>query len=306
MAGNMQKGGDGVPRVYDKNSGEYRPVFGQQGNRQNRNPSSKYATPQLRAETRRRRRRRALLIFYLFVFITVIAAAAVLSLTVLFKIDSISVTGTSRYSAEEVIQTGGIKKGENLFLANTAAAQKKILQTLPYIGSVKVSRRFPAQIAITVTEEPVSGVIPFQKKFAVVGASGKVLELADKLPQNITQIKGITLSGAEMGKPLVYKDTSQQTTLQNIIAAIQATKLDKVTAIDLTKSYKLLVVYDKRITMNLGLASDLEKKIRFGKSILDSGKIKNTEKGVLDLSTAAEDEHAYFDPDYTANSSAAS
>lgn len=305
MARNVKSKSDGIPRVYDKKSGEYRPVFARQGGPESRR-SEKYATPQRRAETRRRRRRRALLIFYLFAFVTVIAAAAALSLTVLFKIDSITVTGTSRYSAETILQTGGIKKGENLFLTDTAAARQRILQKLPYIGSVKVSRRLPAKIAITVTEEPVCGVLSYQNKYAVLGSSGKVLELADKLPANQTLIKGLTLSKAEVGKPFVYKDSSQQAVFQNLSSAIAAAKLDKVTEIDLTKSYQLTIVYDNRIRMNLGLASDLEKKVRFGKSVLDSGKIKNTEKGELDLSTAAEDEHAYFDPDYAVSSGKAS
>ncbi len=305
MAKEVRKKNGGVARVYDKSSGEYRPVSTNQGKPAARQ-STKYASPQRRAETRRRRRRRALVLFYSFVLLTVIAAAAALSLTVLFKIDTISVSGTSRYSAEEITQTTGIKKGENLFLADTSSAQKKVLQKLPYIGSVKVSRHLPARVMISVTEEPVSGVVAYKNQYAIIGASGKVLELVTKPPENQTLVKGIPLSKAEVGKKIEYADTSQQSTFQNLTAAIAEAKLEKVTEINLTKSFEIAVVYDHRITMNLGLASDLDKKIRFGKSILDSGKIKDTEKGVLDLSTSAEDEHAYFDPNYNAESSAAS
>lgn len=69
-----------------------------------------YATPQLRAETRKKRRRRTLILFYFFMFITVIAAAAALSLTVLFKIDDIQVTGTNRYAAQDIIKASGIRE----------------------------------------------------------------------------------------------------------------------------------------------------------------------------------------------------
>lgn len=301
MAGNQRSRNTGIPRVYDKSSGEYRPVFGHQGNAPNRR-SGKYATPQRRAEARRRRKRRALIAFYLFVFVTVIACAAALSLTVLFKIDTVSVEGKSSYPADQIISLSGIKKGQNLFLTNTDAAEKRILQNLPYIGAVNVKRRLPARILISVSEEPVCGVISYNKKFVVLGASGKVLEIVDQVPTNQTLIQGVTLTDASVGKAAVYKDSTQKTMFEDLIAAIEAAKLDKVTKIDLSKTYQITVVYDNRINMNLGPASDLEKKLRFGKNILESGKIKNTERGALDLSTSAEDEHAYFDPNYSVSS----
>lgn len=287
-----------VPRIYDKSSGEYRPTSG--------NERSRYSTPQRRAESRRRRRRRALLLFYFFTFITVITAAIALSLTVLFKIDTIEVTGTSRYPAEQIIAVCEIEKGENLFLAKTREAGAAIQQKLPYISSATVSRRLPAKIVITVKEEPLSGALEYNKKYAVIGTSGKVLELAAKMPENCPNIKGLKLSKAEVGKDIVYSDTTQQTALHDLTAAITDSKLGKVTEIDMSVPYKLQIVYDNRITMNLGLASDLNYKLRFAKSILDAGKIKENEKGVLNLSVAAEDNNAFFDPDYTTSSAVSS
>lgn len=297
-------GGGAVPRIYDKSSGEYRPVSGQTGSGDMR--SGRYATPQLRAQARKRRRHRALLLFYFFTFITVITAAVALSLTVLFKIDTIQVTGTSRYSAEEIIRDCGIQKGENLFLAKTKEAGVKIQQKLPYVCTAKVSRRLPAQIIISVSEEPVSGALEYNGKYAIISTSGKILELADKLPENCPSIQGLKLSKVEVGKSMVYTDKTQQTAFQDITAAIVSSKLEKVTGIDLSAPYKIQIVYDKRITMNLGLASDLNYKLRFAKSILDAGNFKSDDKGVLDLSVAADNEHAYFDPDYTVSSGASS
>lgn len=304
MARNTNGGGDRIPRVYDKSSGEYRPVFEQRtssdrGGRRN----SMYATPQRRAETRKRRRRRALVLFYFFIFVTVVAAAAALSLTVLFKIDTVQVNGNSRYSSQDITRASGIRTGDNLFLANTGAAGRRIQEKFPYLGTVTVSRRFPARIVITVTDVTVGGTLEYKGRYAVISTAGKVLELADKMPKNCTQIKGVKLTQAEVGKNLTYADPSQQSVLQSLTASLSANGMTGVTAIDLTKTYRILVVYDNRITLNLGLASDMDKKFRFAKSILDSGKIKSSEKGVLDLSTSADDDHAYFDPAYSANSS---
>jgi cell division protein FtsQ len=296
------RGGGSPPRVYDKRTGEYRPVSRSNESGRQENQGGKYATPQRRAEIKRRRRRRILLIFYIVTFIAVISAAVVLSLTVLFKIDTIQVSGKSRYTAEEIVKACGIQKGENLFLADVKDAASSIERTLPYIGSAKVTRGLPAKINIDVQEETVSGVIEHQGKYVVVSAGGKVLELADKVPENCPSVKGLELTKAEVGKSIVYKDTSREQMFKELLTAIKDNKLEKITAIDLSVPSKILVVYDKRVTMNLGLPSDFEYKIRFAKSILDEGKIKDSEKGTLNLSVAAEDNNAFFNPDYTISS----
>ena len=307
MKKKLKSRGDYSPqRVYDKSSGEYRPVAGSNDGGGGNDRNARYMTPQRRADTRKRRRRHALILFYIITFIIVIAAAVVVSLTVLFKIDTIQVMGTSRYSSEEIINVTGIKKGENLFLAKTKQASASVVQKLPYIASAKVTRRLPAQIFIEVKEEVVSGAILYQGKYATVSATGKVLEIASIMPKNCPSIKGLELTKAEVGKTIVYKQASQQTMFNSLTSAISENRLDKITSIDVSLPSKILIIYDNRITMNLGLPSDFDYKIRFAKSILDAGKIKSNEKGTLNLSTAAEDDNAFFDPNPTAGSAVTS
>lgn len=301
-----ERGSSFPPRVYDKRTGEYRPVSRSSESGGEGNNSGRYATPQRRAEIRRRRRKRILLVFYIFTFITVIAAAVILSLTVLFKIDTIQVVGKSRYSAEQIVKSCGIKIGENLFLADVKDASSAVEQSLPYIGTAKITRSLPAKISIEVTEEPVSGVIAYNGKYAVVSAAGKVLELADKSPENYPAVKGLELSKAEVGKSIVYKDTSKAQMFQELLTAIKDNQFQKITAIDVGTPSKILVVYDNRITMNLGLPSDFGYKLRFAKSIFTEGKIKDNEKGTLNLSVVTEENNAFFNPDYSVSSAPSS
>lgn len=295
--------GDPVPRTYDKSSGEYRPAARQEHGAAKAGRSDKFQTPQRRADMRRRRRHRALLCFYLFTFVAVIVAAVVLSLTVLFKIDSIQVSGTSRYPAQDIIAAAGIRTGDNLFLANTRQASLNIQKKYPYIGTADVSRRLPAQILITIKEDAVSGALEYQGKYVIVNSAGEALEFTTQLPTNCPSIKGVQISKAELGKTVVYQDSVQQTTLQSLTAALAQNKMQKITTIDMTKTYKIVVVYDNRIQLNLGTGSDMDYKLRFGKSLLDGGKFKENEKGELNLSVASETNMAFFDPDYSVSSS---
>lgn len=274
-------------RVYDRLSGEYRPV-----------PTNARDAAALRAENRERRRRRTLRLFYLFTFLLVIAAAAALSLTVLFKIDTIRVTGTSRYTQDQIIAASGIRKGDNLFLTKTKDAGQKVLNQLPYVGSVKVARALPATIEITVGAEAACGAVPYNGKYAVLGNDLKVLEIADNLPNGCALIKGVELQKAASGAKAVLKNSSQADAFQNTVTVLNKNEFTGITQMDFTSLSKILLTYQNRVVIDVGLPDNMDYKIRYAKNLFDTGKIKSTEKGTLNLSVAPENDTAYFDPDY--------
>ena len=300
-----------------------------------------------RAALRRRRKRRRAILFYIATFLLVVVAAVTLSLTVLFKIDTIQVTGTSRYPAQQIVQISGIVRGENLFLAKTKEARASIERELPYIKSAKVSRQLPATIVIHVEDDTASGAIAYEGRYALLGSSEKVLEFADTVPEGITLVKGLELAKAEVGKPIVYADDVEENTssstaegdasasaesstssseaasaaitgvsgeestlhkskeiFQELRGAIEDSGLDKITEIDLSDRYNLTILYDGRITMELGLPTDLDYKLDYAKGILDTGGIKENEKGTLNLSDAVNN-RVPFEPDYSNESASA-
>lgn len=295
MQREQRYGGREPPRVYDKMSGEYRPVPAGSVRDFRQNAA-------VRSQRRKKRRRRALVLFYIFVFVSIISAAAVLSLTVLFKIDAVRVTGTSRYSQNEIVAASGISKGENLFLVQTGSAADRIRKKLPYIGSVKISRKLPAAIEINVSEDVICGAIPYGKKYAVVGSGEKVLEIADKLPEGCTLIKGLELKSAQTGETIKPKDSSRAGIFKDLTKVLQNHKMTDISQMDFTSEYQIQIVYEDRITINLGLPSDFDYKIRYAQKLFETGQIKKTEQGLLNLSVATDNDTAYFDPNYRRSS----
>ena len=68
-------------------------------------------------------------------------------------------TGESRYTQEEIVQASGLTPGGNLFTTNTDGAAGSIEETLPYIGSVQVSRKLPGTLVIQVEDVVVAGAV---------------------------------------------------------------------------------------------------------------------------------------------------
>ena len=246
------------------------------------------------ASRKARRRKHLLLIFYLVTFLIAIGAAVVLSITVLFRIDTIQVTGQSRYTEQEIVQMSGIKVGENLFLADTATAKQQIEEKLPYIGRAKVSRRLPAKILITVEEAEISGAVEYGGGYAIVSPEGKVLEITSAIPEGYSLIEGLDLKSADLGKKIVYEDPEKQEMFTELAQSLAEHGIAPITRMDLTNLYDIVVEYDGRITMEFGLPSDIDFKVRFAKTILSEPDMAEAQ-GVLDLSYCKESNRANFE-----------
>lgn len=80
----------------------------------------------------------------------------------------------------------------------------------------------------------------------------------------------------------------------NLVKALEQNGMHKVTQMDFTDPYQIVLKYDDRIDMNFGLPSDFDYKIRFAQSVLAQEGM-DTAQGVLDLSNVVEDDRAYFD-----------
>ena len=246
------------------------------------------------ASRKARRRKRLLLIFYLVTFLIAIGAAVVLSITVLFRIDTIQVTGQSRYTEQEIVQMSGIEVGENLFLADTATAKQQIEEKLPYIGRAKVSRRLPAKILIKVEEAEISGAVEYNGGYAIVSPEGKVLEITSAIPEGYSLIEGLDLKSADLGKKIVYEDPEKQEMFTELAQSLAEHGIAPITRMDLTNLYDIVVEYDGRITMEFGLPSDIDFKVRFAKTILSEPDMAEAQ-GVLDLSYCKESNRANFE-----------
>ena len=92
------------------------------------------------ARRRRRHRRKGRFAFlYKLMTFLLICGALVAALALFFKVESIEITGTSRYSTDEVERASGVHVGDNLYLMDKNAVASRITQQLPYVETVQIS-----------------------------------------------------------------------------------------------------------------------------------------------------------------------
>ena len=81
-----------------------------------------------------------------------VAVALTMGATVFFQVETVAVTGNSRYSQEEIIKATGIQTGDNLFRMNKYQIAHQVLQGLPYVEELTIRRALPSTIVSTVKE----------------------------------------------------------------------------------------------------------------------------------------------------------
>ena len=226
---------------------------------------------------------------YGIIISVVLVVGVVLSLTVLFKTQVYEVTGTTRYSDEEIIDACGISKGENIFLAPKRPAEKRIKDKFAYVEDVDVGFSIPDTITIGITEA-VEGyfVKVSDNNYLVISTKGRILDqVSETSGYNLPIFIGPKLQSGEIGDYVSYEDD----TIVSLITEITQTFADNgyqgITEIDATNPADISFTFEDRIKVKLGIPEDLDYKVRTAMTIITENLDKNqtgTTTGVLDVS----------------------
>ena len=154
-------------------------------------------------QRRRRRRTGRQALHYLLILAVATAIMAALSLTVFFKIETVEVTGLTKYAAEEVIQASGVQVGQNLFRVSEKKVNGLLTQQFPYIQEVTLKRSYPARLTLEVTQAQPLGAALTAAGYVLIGNNGRILEAGvDAVDPEVTIVTGMYLSDITEGRVL--------------------------------------------------------------------------------------------------------
>ncbi len=238
-------------------------------------------------ETKKRTKKnklRKVLIWFLLILLLA-GASIVLSLTVFFPIEQVTVKGAERYTQDEVLAQCTIDKGENLFLADTDTAKKMLEQNLPYIYTAEIHRKLPSTVEITVTEsQPSYHIQNKDKTYILLDDNLKVLEASAKEKGGIT-VKKAEIKNAVPGQTIEFADGDAGDCLAQMAQVIKENSLTEITAIYSNNLSDNYVVYENRIDFKLGTCDNLEGKIYQGLAACEElNKSNPNAKGTMTLS----------------------
>lgn len=211
----------------------------------------------------KKKRRRRTALFYGALGFLVAAVFVVLSLTVFFGIQSVSVEGNSLYTEAQVLEIAAIEPGSNLFRLDTAAVARRLERELPYIKEAKVTRVLPDRVRLELAETRAVCAAEEGGAYAILDPDGKVLSRAAEVPTGLSLLTGSALLEAQPGEAAQFEEAETGARLRSVWDALSAAGLDAdVTAISVEKRYDLSFTYRGRILCRLGSADKLDTKMQ--------------------------------------------
>lgn len=250
------------------------------------------------AKGRRRvkKRKSSHALYYILITVFLLAVGVALSLTVFFKIESVTVVGADKYPPDEMAAESGINAGDNLFRIDGDSVKRRLLEKYPYVDDVQIRLKLPHSVQLQITQCVPAGALRQGDDILIITREGKVLERGLLLvPENIPLITGIYAGQSKPGDMLAGKEGDTTGAAQNeeiadallvldyLFKAAEETGFGEITNVNLSDRYNVKVVYENRLLLNLGTEFDFADKLNFLKEAI-TNRLPADAQGLIDAS----------------------
>lgn len=236
---------------------------------------------------RNKRNRRKKIIIRSVIGAIFLVVGVIVALSLFFNINKIVVSGDAVYSHETVIKASGVSEGDNLIFLSKSKLNEKISSELTYIGSVTVKRRLPSTLELVVKKTDAKLGIAMNGYFTLLDENGKVLEKdLETVGENIILLNLGEIESAELGETVVTKEEKTFTKLHDVLSECEQVGLHDISLMDISDIYNIKIVYQGRITLELGEtdSGNLGSKLALGKAAIEKqDEENNLYRGTINL-----------------------
>ncbi len=233
-----------------------------------------------RTNQRKQKIRRKKIIIRTLLGVVFLCVGVVLALTLFFNINKITVSGDKVYSDELIVDASAVNVGDNLIFLSKEALNEKISKELPYVGSAKIKRRLPSTLEIVITKTNAYMAVAQDGYYILLDRNGKVLEKdLETVGENILLANLGEIEAIELGETIVLKEEKIFTKLNDVLTECENVGITDLSAVNLSDIYNIKLVYQGRITLELGETSkeSLNSKLAFAKKAIE---IQNDENNL--------------------------
>lgn len=222
--------------------------------------------------------------------IVLFCAIILITASVFFKIETVTVKGNTCYDEEFLLKTMGVEKGSSIFLANQEEYAKRVAGVCPMVYSVRVDKTYPDEIIIVITEETPSYRFQTDGIWSVVSKSGKVIYTGNDITafegwESLMEITPPPVLEAVMGYKIQYVDSGDGIAVSNVIDSIEQSPLcEKISFVKMESRFDIRLKYLDSFEILIGNKDDISVKLKFADKIISE--LKNGEKGTINVKNA--------------------
>ena len=239
-----------------------------------------------------RKHKRKQIVLKIFLGILFLTAAITLCVGVLFKVADYEIKGTSIYTEEQILSVISLKKGTSMYSFDADEKEIATEKALPYLENVKIQRRLPSTLVITIKAAEEKYVIKDNNKnYTLLSKSLKILKSEIKeVPAGTVNIKGYTLAPTLAGDVAHSEEKGKDDRLRIVINAINKSGIENITEIDVGNVYETILKYGENLQIIIGTTGEIDYKLQMVMNTIEAtiadGTLTDITKGTLDASTA--------------------
>ena len=237
----------------------------------------------------KKRRKKRKIRKFVFILLLLVAVCSILCFKLpYFNVKHILIYNNKTITSKEIINKSGISVNQNILLLNLSRSEINV-KNIPYILSVKISRKLPDSIEIYVKERKALYYAIADNEYLILDKYGVVLEKKSSLNDSkLIKLTGFDGKKAKIGEP-IQNSTAKINALQSISDSFEIYNDSnmQVKELDLSNIMNINVYYDN-MCVKLGDSSDIDNKINSAVKILEQSANGKDSKGYIDVSCNAD------------------
>lgn len=181
-----------------------------------------------------------------------------------FALKNIEARGNSQVTEAEIIKKSGLRPGINYFELDTELVKKRLL-SIPLMETVKVKKRIPDGVVITIEEREPLALFCAQESFVVIDGKGYCLEkYTTSKSYDLPIITGLKPDSLNPGERV-----SNSGYLKSVLAVLDKDVQQLVSEINIANTDNLVAYTRQGIPVYLGTPEKLPEKLELAASYLD-------------------------------------
>ncbi len=189
----------------------------------------------------------------------------------LFVVRSVEVTGSSLYTADEIVAVTGLNENVHLYDFTEQEIADRITFYCPYIRSAALSRRMPTTVQVALEDDEIRYCANIFGQVVGLSPSLRVLgTLTTEEAADYILLRLPAVSEAVAGRGVTFADTRNERYIQQVLEEItDSTFANRISYIDLRDAHNLILYCDGLYELQLGNTADIPIKLRMADKALN-------------------------------------
>ena len=212
----------------------------------------------------------------------IIALFAAAILFAVMRVETLSVSGNIRYTADDILEAANVN-GAVLPFVNREKVEERIISEYPYVNSVELVKKYPSTLEIVIAEAEAIYVIDVRGKQYALDAdlrvidsigSGELIELI--LPE---------VSSAEEGKKIVFYDSANNDRIPKMLDKIFTDENTlPLTKLDLSSRFFISGAIGNEVKILFGSYEKIPLKLKAANIYIEKARSEKSARTLVDVS----------------------